>query len=192
MLDAIAATGRAAARFVGKQRCVMPTRYNSAVFCVRDALSDLLEHQFIALFERCAVGFVELVLPAPDGWYARASMAASGCARLASVVRLEKTLMYLRELGCARAMVDLSAEARRATMVLIFVVRVSLVVGWIIAARGSEVREGRPFTFCGSAASKLGIAPRHADGGENGQPRELTFETHMNRWFGQAVAAWGS
>lgn len=103
--------GRAAARFVGKQRCVTPVV--QPVFSAKesDALSDLLEHQFIALLERGAVGFVELA-PAPDGWYVR----INGSQWLRSsrqcphrFVRLEKTLMYLRELGCARVMVDLSA-----------------------------------------------------------------------------------
>lgn len=75
-----------------------------------DTLSDLLEHQFIHLLERGAVGFVELV-PAPDCWYVR----INGWQWLRSprecpyrFFPLERTLAYLRDLGCGRVMVDLS------------------------------------------------------------------------------------
>lgn len=73
-------------------------------------MTDLFESQFLALLERGLVGFVEL-LPAPDGWYVR----INGFQWLRSLEcfphrfdRLEKTLEYLRELGCRSVMVHLN------------------------------------------------------------------------------------
>ncbi|NOV25541.1 hypothetical protein E5S69_18730 [Cupriavidus necator] len=72
-------------------------------------MTDLFENQFLALLARDLVKFVE-ILPAPAGWYVRVNgfqwlRSSKGPHRFD---RLEKTLEYLRELGCMRVMVDLS------------------------------------------------------------------------------------
>ncbi|WP_316151075.1 hypothetical protein [Cupriavidus sp. BIC8F] len=72
-------------------------------------MTDLFESQFIALLERGLVGFVEL-LPAPEGWYVRINgfqwLRTRECPHRFD--RLEKTLAYLRELGCSGVMVHLN------------------------------------------------------------------------------------
>ncbi|MBP0629950.1 MULTISPECIES: hypothetical protein [unclassified Cupriavidus] len=73
-------------------------------------MTDLFESQVIALLERGLVGFVE-ILPAPEGWCVRINgfqwlRSRNGLRRFD---RLERTLAYLRELGCTRVMVDVSA-----------------------------------------------------------------------------------
>ena len=72
---------------------------------------DISEDQFIALLERRTVGSVE-VIPARDAWYVR----INGAQWLRSsrecpypFDRLGRTLHYLQDLGCTRAIVDLSS-----------------------------------------------------------------------------------
>ncbi|WER45152.1 hypothetical protein CupriaWKF_12630 [Cupriavidus sp. WKF15] len=68
-------------------------------------MTDLFEKEFLGLVSRNFVEFVEL-LPAPDGWYLR----INGFQWLPyRFDQLERTLLYLRQLGCTHVTVRLNA-----------------------------------------------------------------------------------
>jgi hypothetical protein len=74
----------------------------------RDTLIYLSESQLMALLGRGLVGLVEL-MPAQEGWYVRINGFQWLRSRLCPhrFDRLEKTLEYLRQLGCPGVMVHL-------------------------------------------------------------------------------------
>ncbi|WP_133303041.1 hypothetical protein [Cupriavidus lacunae] len=74
-------------------------------------MTDLFEHQLIAMLERGLVVFVE-ILPASEGWYVRINgyhwlRSRRQCPHLFTRGP-EKLMYYLRDLGCMRVTVDLT------------------------------------------------------------------------------------